>query len=77
MGIKSDFNKNIESYFVKKGDLLFVRGSMVPEGAGQVAMVNEFKEKTVFSGFIIRFRITDKTIVNALFLPTSYRSPRP
>jgi type I restriction enzyme, S subunit len=75
LGIKSDFNKNIESYFVKKGDLLFVRGSMVPEGAGQVAMVNEFKEKTVFSGFIIRFRITDKTIVNALFLQYLLGSP--
>ena len=32
--IKRDFAKKIDGYFVKKGDLLFVRGSMVLKGAG-------------------------------------------
>ncbi len=73
--IKSDFAKKIEGYFVDTGDLLFVRGSMDPEGAGQLVMVNKFKPKTVFSGFIIRFRITDRKIINPLFLTYLLRSP--
>ena len=75
LGIKSDFSKKIDGYFVEKGDLLFVRGSMVPEGAGKLVMVNEFKKNTVFSGFIIRFRITHFNIANSLFLTYLLRSP--
>ena len=76
LGIKSDFAKKIDGYFVEKGDLLFVRGSMVPEGAGKLVMVNKFTHKTVFSGFIIRFRITNKKIANPLFLTYLLRSTK-
>jgi type I restriction enzyme S subunit len=74
--ITSDFAKKIDGYFVERGDLLFVRGSMVPEGAGKLVMVNKIKQKTVFSGFIIRFRITNRKIANPLFLTYLLRSPK-
>ncbi|KEQ56395.1 Type-1 restriction enzyme StySJI specificity protein [Marine Group I thaumarchaeote SCGC AAA799-N04] len=76
LSIRKDFGKKIDNYTVKKGDLLFARGSMVAKGAGQVVMVNDFKPGTVFSGFIIRFRVNDEKKINPLFLNYILRSPK-
>ncbi|MFC2100831.1 restriction endonuclease subunit S [Bacteroidota bacterium] len=41
---------------LKKGDLLFVRSSVKPEGVGLTCLITKNLLNTVFSGFIIRFR---------------------
>ena len=51
-----DFNLN-------KGDVLFVRSSVKPEGVGLPCVIESNLEKTTFSGFLIRFRDT-KGILN-------------
>ena len=68
--------KNIEGYTLEKGDLLFARSSLMHSGAGQVSMVNSLPHKfTLFSGFIIRFRINSENIYHD-FLNYLLRSPR-
>lgn len=67
--------KNLGEYEVSKGDILFARSSLMASGAGQVAMVNNFKPRTVFSGFVIRFRIKNKEMVSPLYLDYLLRSP--
>ncbi|WP_162652192.1 restriction endonuclease subunit S [Lentilitoribacter sp. Alg239-R112] len=43
-------------YSVEKGDVLFVRSSVKPSGVGLTSLVKKDLKKTVFSGFIIRYR---------------------
>jgi len=43
-------------YELRKGDVLFVRSSVKPEGVGLTTLVQENLPNTVFSGFLIRFR---------------------
>lgn len=43
-------------YQLKKGDVLFVRSSVKPEGVGLTTLVAEDLRDTVYSGFLIRFR---------------------
>ncbi|MDJ0679967.1 MAG: restriction endonuclease subunit S [Xenococcaceae cyanobacterium MO_167.B52] len=43
-------------YNLKKGDVIFVRSSVKPEGVGLTSVVIENLENTVYSGFLIRFR---------------------
>ena len=43
-------------YNLLKGDVLFIRSSVKPEGVGETAIVNETLSDTTYSGFIIRFR---------------------
>jgi type I restriction enzyme S subunit len=43
-------------YELNKGDVLFVRSSVKPEGVGLTTLVCEVLPDTVFSGFLIRFR---------------------
>ncbi len=59
-----DANENeIQTYDLRKGDILFVRSSVKPEGVGQICVVTESIIKTVYSGFLIRFR-PDLTKIN-------------
>jgi len=56
--------KRIDEYELKNGDLLFVRSSVTLQGTGQIVMVNKLPlKRTVFSGFIIRFRITSNKVI--------------
>ena len=48
--------KQLLEYSLLKGDVLFVRSSVKPEGVGEAALVPETLENTTYSGFIIRFR---------------------
>jgi type I restriction enzyme S subunit len=43
-------------YNLQQGDVLFVRSSVKPEGVGLTTLVTEDIPKTVYSGFLIRFR---------------------
>jgi type I restriction enzyme S subunit len=45
-----------KTYSLKKGDVLFVRSSVKPEGVGLTTLVAEDLQDTVYSGFLIRFR---------------------
>ena len=45
-----------KAYDLKKGDVLFIRSSVKPEGVGLTCLIEEDLDNTVFSGFIIRFR---------------------
>lgn len=49
-------SKEIENYSLKKGDVLFIRSSVKKEGVGETSLLIKDLEKTVFSGFLIRFR---------------------
>lgn len=64
------------SLAVKQGDILFARSSVKASGAGQVAMVKDHPPSAIFSGFIIRFRITAKDRIDASFLNYLLRSPK-
>lgn len=66
--------KSIEKYFVKEGDLFFVRSSVKREGVGLVSLAKKSDLNTVHCGFIIRFRITSSEVDN-LFLTYLLRSP--
>ena len=43
-------------YNLKKGDIIFIRSSVKPSGVGLTSVVNIDLVKTVFSGFLIRYR---------------------
>jgi type I restriction enzyme S subunit len=43
-------------YDLRKGDVIFIRSSVKPSGVGLTAVVERDLLKTVFSGFLIRFR---------------------
>ena len=48
-----------KSYDLKRGDVLFIRSSVKPSGVGLTAVVEADLPKTVYSGFLIRFRDGD------------------
>ena len=48
--------KETQDFNLVKGDVLFIRSSVKPQGVGLTSVVIEDIENTVYSGFIIRFR---------------------
>jgi type I restriction enzyme S subunit len=63
------------SLALSRGDILFARSSVMASGAGQAAMVDLCQPNTIFSGFIIRFRVTDMGRALPGFLNYLLRSP--
>ena len=55
-GLVKISESEIKIYDLKKGDVLFARSSVKPEGVGQSCVVLRNLERVVYSGFIIRFR---------------------
>jgi restriction endonuclease S subunit len=56
-----------EEYYLKPGDILFVRSSLKQEGVGWSAVFQGFSEPVLFCGFLIRARPkTEKTDSNFL-----------
>lgn len=47
-------------YNLRKGDILFVRSSVKPEGVGLTTVLFDDFPNAVFSGFLIRFRSNDR-----------------
>jgi type I restriction enzyme S subunit len=73
--LKPDALSNPQSVLVEKDDILFARSSVTASGAGQVAIVNEYRPGTIFSGFIIRFRAAALERVIPPYLNYLLRSP--
>ena len=48
-----------KTYDLKRGDVLFIRSSVKPSGVGLTAVVEVDLPKTVYSGFLLRFRDND------------------
>jgi type I restriction enzyme S subunit len=48
-----------QTYDLRRGDVIFIRSSVKPSGVGLTAVVEGDLPKTVFSGFLIRFRDGD------------------
>lgn len=62
-----------EDYFLKDGDILFVRSNGNKELVGRTLIVEDICEKITFSGFCIRYRV-DKKIANPLYLIYLFKS---
>jgi type I restriction enzyme, S subunit len=56
LGLVACSNYERASYDLRRGDVIFVRSSVKPSGIGLTAVVESDLPKTVFSGFLIRFR---------------------
>ena len=63
-GLVDVSDEEIKNYNLRKGDVLFVRSSVKPEGVGLATLVEEDLKNTVYSGFIIRFRSDDSIITH-------------
>ena len=59
LGLVDTNNHERQIYNLVKGDILFVRSSVKPEGVGQTTLIRNNLQHTVFSGFIIRLRFTN------------------
>ena len=70
-----DVLKRPEQLFLAPGDILFARSSVKRSGAGQCALVPDRVVNTIFSGFIIRYRLNDKTATNPMYLSYLLQSP--
>ena len=65
---------NLNKYFVKKGDIFFVRSSVKRDGVGLAGRANEDAPNTVHCGFVIRCRLKDENI-SPNFLTYLLRTP--
>ena len=63
-------DKEKQDYGLTKGDIIFVRSSVKPEGVGYNTMFIQYAEEVVYCGFMIRFRLSDKSF----YLPEFYNS---
>lgn len=67
--------REIESYSVQAGDLLFARQSLVREGAGKCSIVMEAPEITTFESHLIRARL-DRFLAVPLYYFYYFMSPQ-
>lgn len=56
LGLVNATERDIKEYSLQKGDVLFIRSSVKPEGVGLTTVICDDLEDTTYSGFIIRFR---------------------
>ena len=56
IGLVNSSSDERKIYELRKGDVLFIRSSVKPEGVGLTSLVNDDLKDTVYSGFLIRFR---------------------
>ena len=63
-----------DDYFLKNGDLLFVRSSLKQEGIGWTSQFVSNSEPTTYCGFIIRARLNDQDKTDPSFLTFYFRS---
>lgn len=56
LGLVETTEAEQEIYDLKCGDVIFIRSSVKPSGVGLTAVVDADLPKTVYSGFLIRFR---------------------
>jgi len=58
--------KDLKTYDLRQGDVLFIRSSVKREGVGEAVLVLEDLTDTVYSGFLIRYR-ERKEILDVLY----------
>ena len=51
--------RDLKSYTVEKGDVFFIRSSVKREGVGETIVANQDLPNTVYSGFLIRYRVSN------------------
>lgn len=56
LGFVASSNSEQAAYDLRRGDVIFVRSSVKPSGVGLTAVVESDLARTVYSGFLIRFR---------------------
>ena len=56
LGLVDTTSAEQQTYDIRKGDVIFIRSSVKPSGVGLTAVVEKDLPKTVYSGFLIRFR---------------------
>ena len=56
-GLVNASTKEIDTYNLMKGDILFIRSSVKRTGVGQTILITKDYHNTVYSGFLIRFRL--------------------
>lgn len=56
LGLVASTKPDQDVYDLRRGDVIFIRSSVKPSGIGLTAVVERDLAKTVFSGFLIRFR---------------------
>lgn len=70
-------SKELKDFNIDKGDVLFVRSSVKPEGVGMPCVIEKNLKDTTFSGFLIRFREHNNILNNKYkrycFLAASFR----
>ena len=59
LGLVNANERDLKEYALKKGDVLFIRSSVKPEGVGLTTLISDDLDLTTYSGFIIRFRDND------------------
>lgn len=64
LGLAFSTENQRKDYSLDKGDVLFIRSSVKPEGVGEAAVVPKSMINTTYSGFIIRFRPSIEMDVN-------------
>jgi len=60
-------------YELTRGDIIFVRSSVKPEGVGYNTLFIEFNEPIVYCGFMIRYRFENKEYYNPEFYNSYFR----
>ena len=56
LGLVDTTSAEQQTYDIREGDVIFIRSSVKPSGVGLTAVVEKYLPKTVYSGFLIRFR---------------------
>lgn len=64
LGLVNSSQQERHDYNLKKGDILFVRSSVKPEGVGLTSVIMQDLDNSVYSGFLIRFRDFDLLDLN-------------
>jgi type I restriction enzyme S subunit len=59
LGLVKSSDAEQKTYDLKRGDVIFIRSSVKPSGVGLTAVVEADLPRTVYSGFLIRFRDND------------------
>lgn len=63
-----------EEYYLKNGDIVFVRSNGNKELVGRCVVVYPNLEKIIFSGFCIRFRLNENQQFNVIYLASALKT---
>ena len=65
LGLVETTDSEQKTYCLKLGDVLFIRSSVKPSGVGLTAVIEKDISKSVYSGFLLRFR--DEGVLDTSF----------